>query len=169
MSEDLLIKIDHSALRVNQATIIILSLISFIINIPWLILFVALFMIIGTIWKIPGFSFIYKYLLKPRGWIKTNILMDNPEPHRFAQGVGAVLMTAASTILLLWSHVSSAEIIGWGMVWVVISLAALNLFAGFCVGCMLYYWFNRLQLPGFDKSPPKGTIPGMRPKTRESR
>jgi hypothetical protein len=27
--------------------------------------------------------------------------------------------------------------------------AALNLFAGIYVGCMMYYWFNRLGVPGF--------------------
>jgi hypothetical protein len=31
----------------------------------------------------------------------------------------------------------------------VIALASLNLFAGICVGCLMYYWFNRLGLPGF--------------------
>jgi hypothetical protein len=30
-----------------------------------------------------------------------------------------------------------------------VALAALNLFAGICVGCLMYYWFNRLGVPGF--------------------
>jgi len=54
--------------------------------------------------------------------------------------------------------------LGWGLVWVVIALAALNLFGAFCVGCAVYYWLNRLKVPGFVKSPPAGTFPGMRPK-----
>ena len=32
---------------------------------------------------------------------------------------------------------------------IVVALAGLNLFAGICVGCMMYYWFNRLGVPGF--------------------
>ena len=41
---------------------------------------------------------------------------------------------------------------------------ALNLFAGFCAGCAVYYWLNRLQVPGFARTPPPGTFPGMRPR-----
>jgi hypothetical protein len=28
----------------------------------------------------------------------------------------------------------------------------------------VYYWLNRMNMPGFDKSPPEGIIPGLRPK-----
>jgi hypothetical protein len=38
------------------------------------------------------------------------------------------------------------------------------LFVGFCAGCALYYWLGRLSVPGFIKSPPQETFPGMRPK-----
>ena len=30
-----------------------------------------------------------------------------------------------------------------------IVLAGLNLFAGWCAGCTVYYWLNRLGVPGF--------------------
>ena len=60
-----------------------------------------------------------------------------------------------------------SDLLGWLLVWFVIALAALNLFAGFCVGCAMYYWLNRMSVPGFVKSPPPGTLPGMRPKTEE--
>lgn len=166
MSDDLLVKIDHSTIKVNQGTIIFLSILAFIINAPWLILVVALFMLAGTIFKFPGFGFIYLHILKPRGLVATDILMDNPEPHRFAQGLGAVFLTFASIIMLVSPNLSGMNVLGWGLVWMVVALAALNLFAGFCVGCMIYYWFNRLHLPGFDKSPPKGSLPGSRPKSR---
>ncbi|MGA2477407.1 MAG: DUF4395 family protein [Spirochaetia bacterium] len=52
----------------------------------------------------------------------------------------------------------------WLLTWLVIVLAAANLFLGFCAGCAVYYWLNRLQVPGFGKTPPSGTFPGMRPK-----
>jgi len=42
-------------------------------------------------------------------------------------------------------------------------LAAVNLFAGVCVGCAIYYWLARLHVPGFSKSPPPGALPGRRP------
>jgi uncharacterized membrane protein (DUF4010 family) len=166
MSDDSLVKIDHAAIKVNQGTIILLSILAFIIDAPWLILVAALFMLAGTIFKFPGFGFIYLHFLKPRGLVAADILLDNPEPHRFAQGLGAACLTFASIILLVWPNLPGMNVLGWGVVWLVIALAARNLFAGFCVGCMIYYWFNRLHLPGFDKSPPKGNLPGLRPKSR---
>ena len=32
------------------------------------------------------------------------------------------------------------------------------LFIGFCAGCAVYYWLNRLQAPGFSKAPPAGML-----------
>ena len=40
-----------------------------------------------------------------------------------------------------------------------------SLFVGFCAGCAVYYWLGKLHLPGFVKTPPPGTFPGMRPKS----
>ena len=160
MSEQLQ-KIDHSALRLNQAMIIVLSILAFIFNQLWLALLVALVMGAGTALKAPGFGWLYGRFLKPLKLVKPLVLWDNPEPHRFAQGLGSVFMLAGS--FLLWL---GAVTLGWGLVWLVIALAALNLFAGFCAGCLAYYWLTRLKVPGFHKSPPAGAFPGMRPKTR---
>jgi ABC-type xylose transport system permease subunit len=57
-----------------------------------------------------------------------------------------------------------ATLAGWVLAWVVIVLASLNLFLGFCAGCAVYYWLNRIRVPGFSKTPPVGTFPGMRPR-----
>lgn len=151
--------VDHTALRVNQGMIILLSLLAFVLNLPWLVVIVAGFMLAGTAIGRPGFILIYRFILKPLGLAKADVIQDNPEPHRFAQGLGGLFLTAGS--VLLFSGVSTP---GWMLVWLVIALAALNLFGGFCVGCAVYYWLNRLGLPGFTKSPPPGTIPGTRPK-----
>lgn len=154
-------KVDHSALKVNQSFIIGLNILAFILNLPWLALIVTLAMALGTAFRVPGFGFVYTYALKPRGWVKPDVLTDNPEPHRFAQGFGAVVMAAGVSALFV-----GAAPLGWGLVWLVIALAALNLFAGFCAGCAVYYWLNRLNVPGFVKSAPTGTFPGMRPKVK---
>ena len=158
MTSQTLQKVDHSALKTNQLFIIALSILAFIFNQPYLAAFVALVMGIGAALKTPGFGFIYKYILKPRGWMKPDVLDDNPEPHRFAQFLGFLFMTAGSISLFL-----GASILGWGLVWLVVALAALNAFGGFCVGCAVYYWLVRLNLPGFTKNPPAGTFPGMKP------
>ncbi len=161
MTDTILVKVDHSAIQVNQAFIIALNILAFVLNAAWLAGLVALVMIVGTLLKLPGFSFVYRYFLKPRGLVKPEVLMDNPEPHRFAQGLGGVVMAGGTLALALGSPV-----IGWGLVWLVTALAALNLFAGFCAGCAVYYWLGRLKVPGFYKTPPEGTFPGMRSKVR---
>lgn len=154
-------KVDHSAIRTNQATIITLILVAFVLNVPWLELFVGLVMLLGTlIIRRPGFGYaIYGGLLKPAGIARPDVIADNPEPHLFAQGFGGVVLVLGFLALLL-----GATVPGWALAWIVLALAALNLFGGFCVGCAIYYWLNRLNVPGFVKAPPAGTFPGMRPR-----
>ena len=161
MSEPLII-VDHSTMRTNQAVIILLLLLAFIFNVPLLVTFTAVVILIGTGLKKPGFLPVYNLILLPFGLLKPEPLLDNLEPHCFAQGFGGVMLVLASISLTFGSN-----ILGWTLVWLVIALAALNLFVGFCVGCAVYYWFNRLNVPGFNLSPPTGFIPGMRPKTRQ--
>ena len=157
-------KVDHSALKANQIVIIVLNILAFVLNLPLVAALVALVMGIGSALKVPGFGFVYKYLLKPRGWMKPDVLDDNPEPHRFAQFLGFVFMSAGSIALWL-----GAPVLGWSLVWLVAALAALNAFGGFCVGCAVYYWLSKLHLPGFTKQPPNGTFPGMKPRVGASR
>ena len=152
-------KVDHSALRVNQAMIIGLLIIGFVVNWGWLVAAVMLIMAYGTLRRQPGFRIVYAALLKPRGWVRPYVLNDNPEPHGFAQGFGAVVLLGATAALY-----GGLPLLGWSLVWLVVALAALNLFVGFCVGCAMYYWLGRLRLPGFVKAPPPGTFPGMRPR-----
>ena len=158
MTANLLKKIDHNAFKAHQITIIVLSVLAFILNLAWLAGIVAVVMLIGTLLSVPGFSFVYRYALKPAGLMRPHVLLDNPEPHRFAQGFGGVVMLGGTLALLL-----GVPDLGWGLVWLVAALAALNAFGGFCVGCFMYYWLSRLHVPGFTKDPPEGTFPGMRP------
>jgi hypothetical protein len=163
MNSQTLQKVDHAALKANQLFIISLNILAFIFNQVWIAAFVAIVMGLGSALKVPGFLPIYKYVLKPRGWMKPDVLNDNPEPHRFSQLLGFLFMTAGSVSLFL-----GATILGWSLVWLVVALAALNAFGGFCVGCAVYYWLGRFNLPGFSKQPPAGTIPGMKPKVGAS-
>ena len=163
MTSQILQKVDHSAIKTNQLIIILLNVLAFILNQPVLAAFVALAMGTGSALKVPGFGFVYKFALKPRGWMKPDVLDDNPEPHRFAQFLGFLFMTAGSMSLFL-----GRAVLGWSLVWVVAALAALNAFGGFCVGCAVYYWLARFNLPGFAKQPPAGTFPGMKPKAGAS-
>lgn len=144
-------KVDQSALRTNQAFIIGLLVLAYLLDVVWLVALVGVVMLVGT--AVPTaalFKQIYQRLLKPRGLVQPDVVTDNPEPHRFAQGFGGVVVATAVVALLLGSTT-----LGWGLVWLVIVLAALNLFLGFCAGCFLYYQLNRLGVPGFAVSPVK--------------
>jgi hypothetical protein len=141
--------VDQSALRVNQAFIITLLILAFVLDSWLLAAFVGLIMLLGTaVPRLSLFKQIYMRLLKPAGIITPDVVPDNPEPHRFAQGFGGVVLLFAVLALLL-----GISVIGWSFVWIVIVLAGLNLFLGFCAGCFIYYQFNRLNIPGFDRSP----------------
>jgi hypothetical protein len=138
-------KVDHSALRTNQAFIIGFLLIGFVADVKVLVTFVGAVMLVGTLWpKVSLFKSIYTFILKPLKVVRPDVKIDNPEPHLFAQGVGGTFLAAATLAFLL-----DAAVIGWVLTWIVIALAALNLFAGICVGCLMYYWLNRLGVPGF--------------------
>lgn len=142
-------KVDHSALRTNQAFIISLLILAFVLNAPSLVAFVCAVMVIGTLIPSAGlFKAVYFYALKPTGIAKPDVKRDNPEPHLFAQGVGGVFLLASSLALF-----AGQSVLGWVLAWIVVALAALNLFGGICVGCIMYYALNRLGVPGFTKAP----------------
>ncbi|HAV75849.1 MAG TPA: DUF4395 domain-containing protein, partial [Anaerolineae bacterium] len=103
MTSQILQKVDHSALKTNQLFIISLNILAFILNLPLLAASVAAVMGTGSVLKIPGFGFIYKSILKPRGWMKPDVLEDNPEPHRFSQILGFVFMSGGSIALYVGS------------------------------------------------------------------
>jgi hypothetical protein len=154
-----LVPVDHSAMRVNQSVLILFLVLAFIVNQPLLVVFSCAVMLAGTIiLRKPGFGFVYTAIFKPAGLLKPDVIHDHREPHLFAQGVGGVFLFASSIAFL-----TGVPTPGWVLSWIVTALAALNLFAGFCVGCAMYYWLNLLHIPGFKRSAPQGAFPGMRP------
>src|SRR5439155_20188345 len=122
---------------------------AFVLNAWWLVAFVSVVMLVGTAMPSAGlFKMIYFAVLKPAGIVQPDVKIDNPEPHLFAQGLGGIF-TAASTLALL----GGLTVVGWALSWIVVALAALNLFAGVCVGCLVYYQLSRLGVPGFTRTP----------------
>lgn len=138
--------VDHSAIRTNQAFTIMLLALAFVLDLPALAAFTGVVMLISALVPPLGlFTRIYRHLLRPTHFVDPDVHLDNPEPHRFAQLLGGTLVTLSAIALL-----AGAGAVGWLLPGVVIVLASLNLFAGVCVGCMLYYWLNRLGVPGFN-------------------
>jgi hypothetical protein len=153
--------VDHSAIRTSQVSLLSLLVLSFVLDAAWLVAILALILLSGVIRRRPAFDFIYEGLLKPRGWVRPEVLLDHSEPHRFSQMLAFVFISASALALL-----AGAAILGWGLAWMVVALAVLNAFGGFCVGCAVYYWLNRLGLPGFRQAALQGIFPGARPKGR---
>jgi hypothetical protein len=136
-------KVDTTAIKFNQASIITFTLLAYVLDLPWLVLFVGAVLAVGSIW--PGaalFQQAYRQVLKPIGLVKPHVIDDDPAPHRFAQGVGATFLGLSSLALLALNAIS----LGWGLAGLVVVLAAVNLFFNFCAGCFVYYQLRRLGL-----------------------
>ena len=71
-------KVDHSSLRVNQGTIIVLLFLAFVLNVPWLVLAVAVVMLAGTAFGLPGFFFLYQGVLRPAGIVRPAVSRTIP-------------------------------------------------------------------------------------------
>lgn len=144
--------VDQSALRVNQACIITLLLVAFLLDQIWLVAFVALVMLVGTVWPRAGlFKLFYQRVLRPAGVVRPQVEPDAPQPHLFAQGLGGLVLLGALAALG-----TGATVAGWLLVGVVVVLAMVNLFLGFCLGCFIYYQLARrglrLDLPVWRQS-----------------
>ena len=133
-------KLDINAAKSNQTVIILLLLASFLLKVPGLALFVGAVMALGAFLGFPGFHPVYKYLLRPLNIVKPNLADADPQARRFAQGVGAACSLTGAILLY-----AGYEYAGWGFVWMVILLAGVNLFSGYCVGCHLYHWMKLIK------------------------
>ena len=134
-------QVDRTALRVNQAFIIGFLALAFLLDQPWLVAFVCAVMAIGTAFPQAAlFQRIYRDVLRPAGLLKPDVQQEEAAPHRFAQGMGAAVLLIATLALF-----AGAQSLGWGLSFVVIALAAVNLFFGFCAGCFVYFQLQRLR------------------------
>lgn len=139
--------VDHTGLKTGIGTTIVLLLLAFIFDSWVLVAFVGIAQLLGAL-AVPfaPYKLFYQYVV--RNFVKPNVIRDNPEPHRFSMLVGAIF-NGAGTLALL----AGADLLGWALVWVVIALANLNFWLNFCLGCWMYYQFNRLGIPGFTVAP----------------
>ena len=149
--------LDQSAMKTSMAVRLGLLLAAFVVDAPWLVAVVGILMLIGTARGRPDYGFVYR-ALRRAGWISPDLIPDNPEPHRFALGFGGVLLTGGAL-----AFPAGLPSVGWALTGLVFGLTALNLFGAFCVACMVYYWLNRIGLPGFAKASIPGVFPGRWP------
>lgn len=131
-------KIDQNGLRVNQILIILSVSVGFLMNNTWPVLATALVTFIGTTFDFPGFIFVYKYIVLPTGLVKPEIIEDDPAAHRFAQFIATTFLTTSAFVFFL-----GFQTLAWVLALIVVALALVNVFTGFCLGCFIYFQFNK--------------------------
>jgi hypothetical protein len=136
--------VDQNALRTNQVFIVATVAIAFLLGGErgaWLIALLAVCMAIGVI--SPGNGLIhllYRKVLVPAGIVKPNREAGSAAQRRFAQAMGAVCLSLAAIVLFL-----GFDLAGWGLGFIVLALALVNLLFGFCTGCFIYLQLGRLR------------------------
>lgn len=92
--------------------------------------------------EISPYRLLYQGIVVPLGLLKPRVVEDDPNPHRFAQGVGAAFLVASAIVLFFTQFTA----LGWVFDLIVTVLSAINLTIGFCAGCFVYYHLGRLGL-----------------------
>lgn len=134
--------VDRNAFRTNQVVIVGIVAIAFLIGMPWggwLLGLLAASLALGVL--APGrgpIQFLYRAVLVPAGIVEPALEPGSVAPHRFAQGVGAAVLGAATLLLGI-----GYDALGWALGFVVLALALVNLVFGFCAGCYLYLQLGR--------------------------
>ena len=138
--------VDYSALKVNQAGIILTVLVAFIgsffsLAFLTLIPLLGIVLLLGTfVPQLALFKQIYFNVLKPAGIVKPRPVQDRPEPHNFAQGLGGVFLGIASILLFVTPIASIA------LALLVAALAFVNLAFGYCLGCQIFFQLEKRGL-----------------------
>ena len=136
-------RVDTHLAKFSQASIVVLTALAFILNQPIIVAITAIIMALSALApSISPFRLLYNGVIIPLHIWKPRVVEDDPAPHRFAQGVGAAFLIAATLILYL----TKATPIGWALDLIVFVLAGINLTVGFCAGCFVYYHLGRLGL-----------------------
>jgi hypothetical protein len=129
--------------KFSQGCTVLLAGLAFLVNQPVIVLLTALIMVLSAfVPNISPYRLLYKNIVVPLGILKPRLVEDDPAPHRFAQGVGAVFLVAACIVLFF----TPASTVGWVLDLIVFVLAGINLTVGFCAGCFVYYHLGRLGI-----------------------
>ena len=136
-------RVDTHLGKFSQACTVVLTALAFLFGQPIIVLITAIILAIAALApSISPYRLLYRGIVLPLHLWRPRIVEDDPAPHRFAQGVGAVFLIAASILLFL----TKATAVGWTLDLIVFVLAAINLTIGFCAGCFVYYHLGRLGL-----------------------
>ncbi|MEO5994377.1 MAG: DUF4395 domain-containing protein [Arthrobacter sp.] len=132
--------VNEYAARVTAALVVLLSLVTLLTGFGWGLAVIAagfwLRVLFGP--RISPLAQLSVRVLTPR--LGKSRLVPGP-PKRFAQGIGAVLSTAAA--LLVAAGLAPAA---WILLALLIIAASLEAFAGYCLGCAVFGFLQRRGL-----------------------
>ncbi len=108
-------------------------------------------------------AFLFKRLVRPRLAAPTHL--EDPQPSRFAQGVGLVC-----AVVGLLGYLSGAPVVGAIATGFALAAALLNAVFGFCLGCEMYLLIRRVAPTSTTSVNPSGTsaIPAENTKKEEA-
>ena len=135
-------QVDHNAIKFGQVTIVLVVALAWLFDLLWLVPLLAAVLLANVARPVWGpIRLAYRYVILPLRIVRPNLVPDESAPHRFAQGVGGVLLVAAAAAL--YGGVAGA---GWALAALVAALAAVNVLWNFCAGCFLFYQLRRAGL-----------------------
>jgi len=135
--------IDVTLNKFSQICVVLLSGLAFGFAQPIVTIIGAIALTLSAaVPSVSPFRLLYRYLLVPAHLLRPRVVEDDPAPHRFAQGIGAAFMIAASIVLTT----TNVATIGWTLDLIVFALAGINYTVGFCAGCFVYYQLGKAGL-----------------------
>jgi hypothetical protein len=136
-------RVDIHLIKFSQSCVAGLTALAFLLNQPAITLGTAGSLALSVLVPAAGpFRLLYRSVAVPRRLVQPRIVEDDPAPHRFAQGIGAAFLGAASALLFL----TGAKRLGWALNLLVSALALINVSVGFCAGCFVYFYLGRWGL-----------------------
>lgn len=149
-----IVPFDRSVLKVNQAILMAVIVVAYVVGlvyqpVAWVLPVLAVMMLAAV--ASPSLNVprhLYLRWLKPAGIVRPRVVQEDPAPHRFAQLVGVVFLTAASIFV-----VTGLLLVAWVLAWIVAVLAFLNFSFNICVGCIMYAQLVRIGLLPLSREP----------------
>jgi Domain of unknown function (DUF4395) len=153
-------QVDHAEIKMGQILTVAISGAALLLQdpIPLGVLGV-IFLLSGTLRSLSPFSILYRWVINPAGIMQSDYRLDNIQPHKFGQLVGAL------TVLLALGLMQFGYLLaGWSVVALLLMLTVIS-YAGWCIGCFMYYQLSRLGIGGFFRysTKNKSVSLGMRP------
>lgn len=131
--------LDRSALRFNEAAVSGLLMFGFIVDQPWLVVFVATVVLCGALFpRLALFQRFYYDVLSPIGLLRPAPCGRSVGVQQFTEWLVGIGLLGASLALL-----GGDGLLGWALALAVSMLAVSDLIFGFCVCCFVYLKIRR--------------------------